>query len=143
MKNIVSKLLVIVIITVLIQFIMMPMSYAGFWDDIFNMGKKFIDTGKELQYETKGENGETVMKNIDLSANEMHDTINDLYNIVFSLGVVITVIVGAVIGINFMISSAEDKAKIKESLVPYIIGCVVIFGAFGIWKICIEIFSKL
>ena len=47
--------------------------------------------------------------------------------------------VGTIIGIQFMIASAEDKAKVKEALVPYIIGCVVIFGAFTIWSIVVNI----
>ena len=31
--------------------------------------------------------------------------------------------------------NVEEKAKIKESMVPWIIGIFVSFGAFGIWKI--------
>ena len=42
-----------------------------------------------------------------------------------------------------MIASAEDKAEIKEALVPYILGCVLIFGAFAIWKIVITILNNL
>ena len=45
------------------------------------------------------------------------------------------VVCGIVLGIQFMISSAEGQAQIKEKLFPYITGCVIIFGAFGIWKI--------
>ena len=48
-------------------------------------------------------------------------------------------IVGTIIGIQFMVASAEDKAKVKEALVPYIIGCAVIFGAFTIWSIVVNI----
>lgn len=48
-------------------------------------------------------------------------------------------IVGTIIGIQFMVASAEDKAKVKEALVPYIIGCIVIFGAFTIWSIAVNI----
>ena len=48
-------------------------------------------------------------------------------------------LVGTIIGIQFMLASAEDKAKVKEALVPYIIGCVVIFGAFTIWSIAVKL----
>ena len=68
---------------------------------------------------------------------------NDLYSIVFPLGVAVTVIVGVVLGIKFMLASAEDKAKVKESMVPYVVGCIVIYGAFAIWKISIQLFSAL
>ena len=42
-----------------------------------------------------------------------------------------------------MAGSVEQKAKVKDSLVPYIVGCIVIFGAFGIWKLVIQILNNL
>lgn len=51
-------------------------------------------------------------------------------------------IVGIIIGIQFMVASAEDKAKVKEALVPYVIGCIVIFGAFTIWSTVVNIMQK-
>ena len=44
-----------------------------------------------------------------------------------------------VIGIQFIMGSADEKAKIKETLLPYIIGVCVIFGAFTIWKVVVNI----
>lgn len=46
---------------------------------------------------------------------------------------------GTIIGIQFIVASAEDKAKLKEALVPYIVGCIVIFGAFTIWSIVVNL----
>lgn len=68
---------------------------------------------------------------------------NDIYNTLTSVGMIISVIVGVILGIQFMMASAEDKAKVKEALIPYLVGCVVIFGAFGIWKIVINTFSGI
>lgn len=48
-------------------------------------------------------------------------------------------LVGTIIGIQFMVASAEDKAKVKEALIPYVIGCAVIFGAFTIWSIAVNL----
>lgn len=67
---------------------------------------------------------------------EFSDT---LYNSLLLIGMVIAVIVGTIIGIKFMISSVEEKAKIKEILVVYFVGCFVLVGAFSIWKIIIFI----
>ena len=64
-----------------------------------------------------------------------------IYNILLYIGIAASVIVGAILGIKIMIASADEKAKVKEALVPYIIGCFVIFGAFGIWKLVAELFS--
>lgn len=48
-------------------------------------------------------------------------------------------IVGTILGIQFMVASAEDKAKVKEAIVPYVVGCIVIFGAFTIWGTAVNI----
>ena len=62
-----------------------------------------------------------------------------IYNILLGISLVIAVVVGMFLGIKFMVASSEEKAEIKESLVPYVISCVVIFGAFTIWKLIINI----
>ena len=68
------------------------------------------------------------------------DNLSDIiYNVLLILGTVIAVIVGSVLGIQFITGSVEQKAKVKDSLIPFVIGCVVIFGAFGIWKLVITI----
>ena len=66
-----------------------------------------------------------------------------IYNILLAIGTVIAVIIGAILGIQFMVGSMDDKAKVKESLIPFVIGCVIIFGAFGIWKIVATILQDV
>lgn len=75
--------------------------------------------------------------------NKLKRASDSIYNLLSSTGMIISVIVGIVLGITFMMASAEDKAKVKEALIPYIVGCVVVFGAFGIWKIVINTFSGI
>ena len=48
-----------------------------------------------------------------------------------------------VIGIQFIVASVDEKAKIKETLVPYIVGVFIIFSAFTVWKIAIGIGNKV
>lgn len=62
-----------------------------------------------------------------------------MYKLLMAIGIVIMFAVGIVIGIQFMVASAEDKAKVKEALIPYIVGCIVIFGAFTIWSIAVNL----
>lgn len=62
-----------------------------------------------------------------------------MYKLLMAVGIVVMFLVGTIIGIQFMIASAEDKAKVKEALIPYIVGCMVIFGAFSIWSIAVNI----
>ena len=42
-------------------------------------------------------------------------------------------------GIKLIKEAVEEKAKIKELMVPYIVGCIVMFSAFTIWKIVVTI----
>lgn len=65
------------------------------------------------------------------------------YNIFLTIGTAIAVISGMVIGIKYMMGSVEEKADIKTMLVPYVIGCLVVFGSFGIWKLVIEIMQNM
>lgn len=82
-------------------------------------------------------------EDIGIDNNKLKDASDSIYNLLSSLGMIISVVVGLVLGITFMMASAEDKAKVKEALMPYIVGCVVVFGAFGIWKIVINTFSGI
>ena len=76
----------------------------------------------------------------DMIAGDKIKNLSDIiYNVLLILGMVIAVIVGSVLGIQFITGSVEQKAKVKDSLIPFVIGCVVIFGAFGIWKLVITI----
>lgn len=71
---------------------------------------------------------------------DMSDT---LYNILLVVGIIAAIIVGLIMGIKFIMGSIEEKAEIKTMLIPYIIGCVVVFGAFTIWKIVVDILQSV
>lgn len=78
-----------------------------------------------------------------IKPDSMKGLVDQIYNILLGIGIVITIIIGLVLGIQFMIGSIEVKSKVKESLIPYVVGCVVIYGAFGIWKIVVSMLSSL
>ena len=65
-----------------------------------------------------------------------------VYNIFLAVGIIVAVIVGLLIGIKYMTGSVSRKSDIKQLFLPYIVGCVVIFGAFGIWKIVVELLNQ-
>ena len=77
------------------------------------------------------------------STSELQDLSSTIYNILLVVGIVIAVLLGAVLGIKFMMEGAEGKAEVQKALVPYVIGCVVIFGAFAIWKIVVTVLQGL
>ena len=66
-----------------------------------------------------------------------------IYNILLVVGIVAAVIVGALLGIKFITEGVEGKAEVQKALIAYVIGCVIIFGAFTIWKIVVTILQGL
>lgn len=74
--------------------------------------------------------------------NKINDLSDKLSSVLLSVGIVIAVIVATVLGIQFMMGGAEGQAKVKEMLIPFVVGCVVVFGAVGIWKIALAIGKK-
>lgn len=78
-----------------------------------------------------------------ITQDKTQELTNDLYNILFFVGLVVAFIIGMILGIQFMTGSVEQKAKVKDALVPYIAGCIVVFGAFGIWKLVVTVLRGL
>ena len=130
MKKISKIAIKIIMILLVVQLIYMPVSQASFWGEIFDAGDNFLNEGKNAS------------SNI-IADNSVNTEFNRIYNVLFGIGVALTVIIGAILGIKFMIGTVEEQAKVKEMLMPYIIGCIIIFGAFGIWKLAINIFSNI
>lgn len=129
------------------QIIFVPVSNASSWDDIFKKGDEFLKEGEEQQVVTDAY-GNVVLKpdgspETITDPKLVKDSINEVYNVLFTLGVAISVIVGAALGIKFMVGSIEEQVKVKETLIPYIVGCVVVFGAFGIWKLVMTLGGKV
>lgn len=98
-------------------------------DEVIDEANDFISAGQNEGTKINGE--------------ALKEASNTLYNILLVIGIFLAVAIGMYLGIKFMLSSAEDRAKVKESLVPYIAGCVVIFGAFIIWKLAITLLGNL
>ena len=101
--------------------------------------KVFADWVSDAESFLKASEGQE----IGIDEKKLNEASSDIYNTLTSVGMIISVIVGIILGINFMMASAEDKAKVKEALIPYLVGCIVIFGAFGIWKIVVNTFNGL
>ena len=59
------------------------------------------------------------------------------------IGVVRTVGVLLVLGIKYMVGSAEDKADYKKSMIPYLVGAVLIFAASAITGIVYDMATAL
>lgn len=131
MKKIVkNKLLIIILIFFCIIAIPMKQVVAKSISDIFTKADDFVSKGQ--QSGSKTTISESAIK-------EMSDTI---YNTLIIIAIVLAIIIGLVLAIKFMIGSIEEQAKVKQTLIAYIVGCVVAFGAFTIWKIVVTILQS-
>lgn len=54
---------------------------------------------------------------------------NQLITIISVVGSVAAVIVLIVLGLKYMMGSAEEKAEYKKTLMPYVIGALLVFAA--------------
>ena len=125
-----KKLLINIMVIFIILFnLFIPNAYAGPLQDIMNRAEGFVNNG---------ENGGNVINN-----DALKEGSNTLYNVLLVIGIAVAFIWGIVLGIQFITGSLGEKADVKKNLIVYLVGCVIIFGAFGIWKIFITIGNNL
>lgn len=85
-----------------------------------------------------GESPDTV-----IDEKKLQSTSNTIYKWLMVIAICVAVIIGAILGVLFITGSIEGKAKIQEALAPYIIGCLIVFGAFFIWKTLVNVGNSL
>lgn len=54
---------------------------------------------------------------------------SSIVGILQTVGIVLSVVVLIVLGIKYMMGSAEEKAEYKKTMIPYLIGAILIFAA--------------
>lgn len=121
-KKILSCLLIIFLFLLLTTNV-----YAISLGDIIKDGKDFVNTGSSTNLEQS--------KLINISGN--------VYNILLVLSFIINAVIGIILGMKYMMSGVDEKADLKKSLIVYTIGCVVTYGAFGIWKVLVTFLNTL
>lgn len=126
MKNIVKKLFLIVIVLIILFSINTKVFALS---EIISDGQSFLQKADQTK--------------ADIDVTGLQDLSGYLYNILLAAGVVIAVIVATVLGVQFMLGGAEGQAKVKEMLIPFVVGCVIVFGGFGFWKIAMTVGNKI
>lgn len=59
----------------------------------------------------------------------------NIVNIIQVIGIVVAVIVLLVIGIKYMMGSASEKAEYKKTMIPYLVGAVLVFAGTSLVKV--------
>lgn len=125
-----KKLLINIMVIFIILFnLFIPNAYAGPLQDIMKRAEGFVKNG---------ENGGNVINN-----DALKEGSNTLYNVLLVIGIAVAFIWGIVLGIQFVTGSLGEKADVKKNLIVYVIGCIIIFGAFGIWRLLLQLLQPL
>ena len=101
----------------------------GSLDDVMNNGNSFLNAGSE--------------SSTMIDQNDLKSLSNFISGVLLTIAIGVTVITGAIMGLNFITQSIEEKAKVKESMVPWVIGIIVSFGAFTIWEVAVNLFQSV
>ena len=73
--------------------------------------------------------------NGNVQTNDLTKVGNNIVTIIQVVGIVIAVIVLLVIGIKYMMGSASEKAEYKKTMIPYIVGAVLIFDGTSLVRV--------
>lgn len=101
---------------------------AGSLDEVIQSGDSFINAGDD---------------NSMIQESDLAELSKFISGVLLTIAVGVTILTGVVMGIKFVTQSIEDKAKIKESMLPWIIGIFISFGAFTIWEIAVNLFQNM
>lgn len=82
-------------------------------------------------------------KSDSIDSKSLQDFSSTIYNIALQIGIGVAVVVGLALGIQFMLAGVDGKADVKKALIAYVVGCIAIFGAFGVWKLVIEVMQQI
>ena len=94
--------------------------------DIINKGKDFINSGTTQKVEE----------------GRVSSLSNSIVSILQFIAIAVAVAMISILGIKYITGSAEMQADIKKTLIPYIMGALMAFGAFTIWKIVISVLES-
>lgn len=135
--------LLVSIILVLFTFFLFTTPVQALSSDKIILGSGTTDTSDSSEVKETVEGADDFLNEGKTGSNDtinfdmLNDTSSIIYNILLVVGTCAAVIIAAVLGIQFITGSVEQKVKVKEALIPFVIGCVVLFGAFGIWRLVI------
>lgn len=74
-------------------------------------------------------------------ANKIVNKASKVLATIRNCGAVISVITLSIIGLKYMICSVEEKANYKESMIPYVVGCLLLTMATTIPSLVYDILN--
>jgi len=125
----VLKKVLLMVLLLIILFTIIPIKSNAGIESTLQGADDFLKLGKNNQQQG-------------VNNTKLKDASDRMYNMLFGVGMLISLMATGVLGIKFMLASAEDKATLKEALVPFLVGTFIIFSSYGIWKVAVKLGSN-
>lgn len=77
--------------------------------------------------------------NADANADKVVKLGATIVTIMQTVGIVVAVVVLLILGIKYMMGSAEEKAEYKKTMIPYLVGAILIFASTTIVNVVYNI----
>lgn len=74
---------------------------------------------------------------------KLSQIVRTLVSVMTTFGIAAALVSLLIIGIKFMVSSVEERAKYKETMVPYIVGIVMVVAISTIIKLMSTLFFNI
>ena len=127
MKTLVEKYILIFLLAIIFLNMFSTLTLASSMGNVVSGANSFISAGSGS----------------DIDESKLKDLSNDVYNILLVIAFAVIAIVGIILGIRFMTCDVENKAEVKKALIVFFVGCVVTFGAFGIWDAIVSFLDTM
>jgi len=129
MKSKILKIIVTIVMLLNVLPIIDSNVYASsLFGNIQSSAENFLQTGKDNQK---------------ITAATAKDKILPIANMLVAIATVVFLIVGGIMGVQYMISGANERAQLKTKLIWFVIAVVVVYGAAGIFNIAVSIMLKV
>ncbi len=122
----INKIITIIIISIIVIFSMTSIVHAG---------EGFSDWKEQVEeFEEKGKQGA-------IPIDKIIEKLLPVGRALVGIASIVLVVVGAIMGVKYMLSGANEKAMLKQKLIYYVISIVLVYGAIGIFTIVVNIMN--
>lgn len=123
MKNTIKFISILIMMILLLNIIPLYSNAEISIDNIHSSAQEFLNKGQNQSDKTST-----------ISVSDMKKELLPIAEILTIIGTGVLVICTVIIGIKYMVASPDEQAKLKKQMVGLVVAAIVIFGAYGIWK---------
>lgn len=77
--------------------------------------------------------------NAPISIDDAKNELLPVGGIMVGIATAVFIVVGLIMGVKYMISGADEKAKLKEKLIWYVVAVIMAYGALGLYNLAVTI----